>query len=92
MRIVINKCYGGFSVSEELANRLGLKNGYCAEEMRTDERLIEAVLEDREKASGECARLAVVDVPDEATDWRIDEYDGFESITYVLNGKMYEAY
>lgn len=36
-------------------------------------------------------RLEVVEIPEEATDWEIDEYDGQESITYVVDGKIYHA-
>ena len=29
--------------------------------------------------------------PDTSTDYEIDEYDGWESIIYVVNGKLYHA-
>jgi hypothetical protein len=32
-----------------------------------------------------------VAIPDEATDWELDEYDGFERVTYVVGGKLYHA-
>ena len=35
--------------------------------------------------------LVVVEIPDGATDWDIYEYDGLETIIYVLNGKIYYA-
>ena len=89
MRLVINVEYGGFSLSEEMATEL---NVYCYNsslEVRTDPRLIEAVLNDSTYASGRHAELKVVEIPDEATDWTIEEYDGFEYIIYVLDGKLH---
>ena len=39
----------------------------------------------------ECGDLAVVIIPEEATDWEMDECDGWESVIYVLNGKIVHA-
>lgn len=88
MKIVINKCYGGFGISEAGLRLLNLKNYWDVE--RTDERLIELV-ESGVDVNGFCAELEVVEIPDEATDWELDEYDGLESITYVVDGKLYHA-
>lgn len=33
--------------------------------------------------------LTLVTIPDDATDWEIDEYDGFERATYVCDGQLY---
>lgn len=44
---------------------------------------------DAEAASGRCAVLMVVEIPDNATDWELDEYDGLESIIYVADGKIH---
>lgn len=35
--------------------------------------------------------MGVVEIPDEATDYLITEYDGAESVYYVLNGKIHHA-
>jgi hypothetical protein len=32
--------------------------------------------------------LVVVEIPDNATDWNIEEYDGLETVIYVLNGRI----
>lgn len=87
MKMVINKCFGGFSVSESLAKTLGLDSPYSYID-RTNERLIEAV-ETTNDFNGRCAKLRVVEIPDCATDWELNEYDGFESITYVVGGKLH---
>lgn len=95
MKIVINGCFGGFGISNEVYERMGEDwqfNTYDYDS-RTNADLI-AVIEDigSERASGVFANLIVVDIPDDATDWRIEEYDGNESVWYVLDGKMYEVY
>ena len=87
MKIVINRKFGGFSVSKEIAKELGLVDEWTLN--RADARLIEAVIKDPKRASGEFASLAVVEIPDKATDWEITEYDGAEGITYVMGGKLY---
>lgn len=93
MEIVINECYGGFSLSKEAYEWLGLEwDGYGfkydSSEKRTDPKLIECVKTLKEKASGRASNLQVVKIPEEATDWKISEYDGCESIIYVVDGKI----
>lgn len=92
MKIVINSCYGGFGVSEEAMKVLGLNDAsrFELERLRTDEKLI-ALIEERgsDFVSDDYAVLDVVEIPDDATDWRLKEYDGIESITYVVDGKIY---
>ena len=90
MMFVLNKCYGGFSFSEEACDILGLESPY-EEVDRVDSRAVAVVLLLGARANGFCADLRVVEIPDEATDWRIDEYDGFESVVYVVDGKLHWA-
>lgn len=91
MKIVLNKCYGGFSLSVNAYTALGLKHTY-SEIDRTDERLI-ALMEEHGSAwvSGGLAKLVLVELSDNCTDWEMDEYDGFERITYVVDGKLHHA-
>lgn len=91
MKIVLNKCYGGFSLSADACKALGLKSPY-AMIARNDERLI-ALMEEHGSAwvSGVSAKLVLVDVSDNCTDWEMDEYDGVERITYVVDGKLHHA-
>lgn len=49
---------------------------------RDDPALIEVVEKLGDKASGKCAELKIVEIPD-GTDWVIDEYDGNEHIDEV---------
>ena len=90
MKIVINSCFGGLSLSESCAQALGCDT-YPDDNIRTDARLIEMVEADAEFASGHCAKLQVVEIPDSATDYYINEYDGAEDIIYVVNGKLHWA-
>lgn len=94
MKMVINECFGGFSLSREAYEFLGLEwDGYgCATIDRTDEKLIGCVKALGNRVNGDCAELKVVKIPDNATDWRLEEYDGSESITAVVDGKLVDIY
>lgn len=90
MKIVINRCFGGFGISESCARALGVDEYFYNEnELRTNERFIAMVEEDSDFASGKAAELEVVEIPDNATDWDLTEYDGAEGIIYVVDGKIY---
>lgn len=78
MKIAINTCYGGFSLSKKACKELGLKSGYDSIE-RDNPKLIEVIKKLGKDANGECADLSIVEVPDGA-DWTIEEYDGKEWI------------
>lgn len=84
MKIVINNDYGGFGldVSEKCKHLIELA-AKCNEE-RTNQDLIGFV----ENNPDECGDLAVVEIPDAATDWEIRDYDGLEDVVYVLDGKI----
>jgi len=91
MKIVINTCFGGFSLSDFAATALELDSRYDYIP-RTDARLISLIEEyGSELCSGSYAELEVVNIPDEATDWTIQEYDGNEDVLYVLDGKIQTA-
>ena len=84
-KIVINKCYGGFEVCESIAKR------YCLDRWdveRDDPRLVEAVERFPDECNSRGTNLVVIEIPESATDWDIDEYDGFERIIYVVDGKL----
>ena len=52
---------------------------YCRDTPRNDPALAEVVRELGDMASGDCARLIVLDLP-KGTAFRIEEHDGYESI------------
>jgi len=87
MKIVVNRCYGGFGLSKEAYEFLGLEwDGYgfkySSDEQRTDPNLIRCVETLGKKANGWLANLEVVDIPDDV-DYEIENYDGVESIHEV---------
>ena len=87
-KVVINGCYGGFSLSEKasnyLINKYGIdidpKYGYLPDDFqRHDKRLVEVVeFLGQSEASGDCARLVIETIYDPI--YRVSEYDGYESI------------
>lgn len=125
MKVVINRCYGGFSLSRSativlaatdcphiqrsepkdyFGGRPGWEKEFAKDQERsatglfqrsliidgkivTDEHRnsgrncphLAAVVETDPSASGGCASLEVIEIPD-GTDFEIDEYDGMESV------------
>lgn len=91
MRILTNQCWGGFGVSTEAARMLPPHFDWS--NARTDETLISLLEEMGSKfVSGRGAKLSITEIPDNATDWMIDDYDGMERVIYVLDGKLHPAY
>lgn len=86
MKFVLNKCYGGFDLSEEAQEILGQADF----EIRRDDPDLLALIEKKgiQFVQGKYAKLKVVEVPESATDFTLDEYDGWERIIYVVNGKL----
>ena len=85
MKVVINRCFGGFGLSKE-ANRLYAEaKGIDPEEVyhwdmdRTDSDLVRIVEELGDGADGDFSSLKVVEIPD-GIKWYIHEYDGLEDI------------
>lgn len=92
MKFVLNKCWGGFSVSDFVVERLGLEDHYPEMNNELTEQLVQLIEEyGSEKCSGSSAKLRVVEIPDTYTDIEWDEFDGIERITYVVDGKIYHA-
>jgi len=83
MKVVINKCYGGFGLSEkaiELYKKLsGEQNVYDFCIPRTDKHLIEVIEQLGKDANNEYSNLAIVEIPD-GIEYEIDDYDGMETI------------
>lgn len=80
MKVVINTCYGGFGLSEPAEEALkaqGLKmNGLQCYD-RANPLLVKLVEEWGERCFGRCAKLKVVEVPDDV-EWEVEDYDGVE--------------
>lgn len=87
MKIVFNSTYGGFRWPDEICKKFDIcRYDYYGDE-RTNPDIIEA-LEAYLLTDPDC-ELRVADIPDDATDWMISEYDGNETIYCVINGKLY---
>ena len=81
MKVVVNYAFGGFGyhVPKEYKDLV-----YRYENDRTNPELVDFV----ENHPNDCGDLAVMTIPDNATDWDIQEDDGDEIIIYVVNGKI----
>lgn len=91
MKIVINKCHGGFGLSREAEvmwhELQGLKvpeykevcgSFYSSTNPERDCKFLVRVVEELGSgADGLCARLGIVEIPDDVK-WKIEEYDGAE--------------
>ena len=84
MKMVINANYGGFGL--DVAEQY--ENWVCnLESDRFNAELVKFV----ETHPNECGDLVVITIPEEVTDWEIDEYAGWESVIYFLNGNIFHA-
>jgi hypothetical protein len=82
MKVVINKCYGGYGLSKAAYKFLRKKwdgYGFAFFEDRVNPKLVKCVEALGEEADGDCAKLKVVEIPD-GVDFEIKEHDGFEHI------------
>ena len=89
MKFVINKCFGGYELSQDFLDKYGEELSVLK---RNNPKLVSAVEEfGEDKASGFYANLRIVEIPDDYTDYYIDEYDGAETLIYVKDGKLHWA-
>lgn len=82
MKVVINRCYGGFSLSKDAYQEIGIPwdgYGYEYNDKRTDPSLIACVEKLGKAANGEGAELRVLEIPDDV-EWTIESYDGMEHV------------
>lgn len=92
MKVVTNICYGGFELTDEMVEALHANGVFDDSILRTDPRLVKMV-----EAHGNpwkpCSgtMYKVVEIPDKSTDYLITNYDGIETLYYVLDGKIHAA-
>ena len=85
MKVLINKCYGGYGLSYDfiyhLKNFDKYKDYLHEHEFKRDDQFVveEAIKFGLDKAGGFLSELEVIDLPDNVK-YSIDEYDGMESI------------
>lgn len=85
MKVVVNRCYGGFSLSQKACEMLGLEEdsyGYEYEYDRANPELVRVVEELGSEANGAYASLKVIEIPD-GVNWEIEQYDGYETVSEV---------
>lgn len=86
MKIVINDCYGGYDLPQEALDFFNIDD--CYDIRRDDAKLIEWVENNISECTFNGTLLKIVKIPDEATDYIIEDYDGAEWVTYVIDGKI----
>ena len=90
MKIVVNRCYGGYGLSNEAIELYAKKSGFdtfpddgsfgCSYGIKRDDAVLVDVIEEfGEKANTPFSNLEIVEIPDDIV-WEISEYDGFESV------------
>lgn len=97
MKLVVNARYGGFVLSNEALEKLQKLKGterinLDDDKTRADKDLVSIVEELGSKASENLSDLRVVEIPNEATDYYIENYDGVETVHYVIDGKIKHLY
>lgn len=90
MKVILNKCFGGFELSPAAIAMYSEKKGTTfsdyfyysiIDEIRKDPDLISIVEELGGEANGWCSKLVIVDIPDELDGkYVIDDYDGIETL------------
>ena len=90
MTLVLNRDWGGYSMPQDICDAYDLGDVWDTDIERNDLRLVKWVREHLDE-HGKYGDLALVEIPDNCTDYEIDEYDGWESIIYVVDGKIYHA-
>lgn len=88
MQIVVNRCFGGFGLSDAALQNLPEGIEWSEYINRINPILVQVVSDLGPRANGRFSELSIFDIPEEATDWSIEEYDGFETVIYVINGKI----
>jgi hypothetical protein len=87
--IVINRCYGGFGLSDaamaeyrKLANIPDSEEFHYYDLNRDDPLLVQVVEKLGESANGGYAELKIILVPDDVV-WKIEDYDGMEKVSEI---------
>ena len=93
MKIAVNRSYGAFILHEEQTEMLKpfVNEDFIFEvdykhELRSNDKLIEVI-----EATQDTNSIKVIEIPDNATDYIINEHDGFETVYYVVDGKIKRA-
>lgn len=89
MKVVVNRAWGCFRIPSEVCDALGCDSfGQIYDTLEDIARTNPDLIECLEEYGLENTTLEIVDIPDSATDWRISDYDGMETILAVIDGKI----
>jgi hypothetical protein len=89
-KILLNRCYGGFSLSKAAKNQYKTAtqhvsrppHWYMDQDVRRDDPVLIEIVEKMglDKASGSFAKLAIIEIPDDVPvdGWTVQDYDGVE--------------
>lgn len=86
MKVIINDGWGGFHVPDEVRKELQCDSYDDTMAIRTNPYFISWVLVHNDDTA-----LAVYEIPDDATDCMITENDGWDTLYYVKDGKIWAA-
>lgn len=97
MKIVINKCYGGFGLSQiallelhkngsKIVHETELGLGIDANDykIRNDPDLIQTIENWDDDANSDFSKLKIVEIPDDAF-WELRDYDGYEYLFWSMS-------
>lgn len=88
MLVAVNLCYGEFILSDRLQAQLYDLN-YDDHDYRTSTPLVHAIERyGTDYCSTDFSLIGLAYVPNNATDWRIVNDDGYEDIIACVNGKL----
>lgn len=66
-------------INEKNWEKVWNKYGFAAHDLlRNDPVLVQVVKELKNKANGHCAKLEIIEIPDDVKEWEVGEYDGLE--------------
>ena len=98
MKIAINTVYGGYELPEEFFKMYPDKDRseYNCYDKTGRTRIDPDVISFIESYGpdgyeGPRSRVEIIDIPDDASDWKVYDHDGLEWVTYVHDGKIYEC-
>ena len=85
MKVVLNIAFGGFHFGKQFMKYHNIESCWDTYQWeRNDPELVQWV----EEHPDDNPNLMVLEIPDNATDWQIHEYDGRESLILVIDGKI----
>jgi hypothetical protein len=87
MKIIVHNEWGIFEVPKEVQELIDCDEYNDSREIRTDLRFINWL----EKHNYYEDEFKIIEVPDNTTDFAIADYDGMETLYYVVDGKIYEV-